>query len=122
MASLAISSATQSNEVQGVPGATAAAQPVHPASKAVLQPDTLKLSPAAQARMMHRAGQSLSLIAGTLGTSVASVDGYLGITVAKPAAAIPAGNAATNASRQPDSEAARSAQPSAAPPAMNGKK
>ena len=118
MAPLAISSATQPNEVQGVSGAKAAAQPVHPASKAVLQPDTVKLSPAAQARMMHRAGQSLHLIAATLGTSVASVDGYLGITVAKPAAPIPPGNMAG----QPESEAARSAQPSAAPPAMNGKK
>ena len=118
MASLAISSATQSNEVPGAPGAKAASQPVHTASKAVLQPDTVRLSPAAQARMMHRAGQSLSLIAATLGTSVASVDGYLGITVAKAAAPVPAGNA----SGQPDSEASRSAQPSATPPAMNGKK
>lgn len=50
-----------------------------------LKEDTVKLSVAAQAKMMHRQGLSASVIAASLGTSVASVDGYLSIKVAAQA-------------------------------------
>jgi hypothetical protein len=40
------------------------------------------LSIAAQAKMMHRQGLSASVIAASLGTNVASIDGYLNIKVA----------------------------------------
>ncbi len=52
-----------------------------------LKEDTVKLSVAAQAKMMHRQGLSASVIAASLGTNVASVDGYLNIKVATQAAA-----------------------------------
>jgi len=44
--------------------------------------DTVTLSAAAQAQMMHQSGQSVSSIASSLGTSVSTVDSYLGITAA----------------------------------------
>lgn len=47
-----------------------------------LRDDTVKLSIAAQAKMMHRQGLSASVIAASLGTNVASIDGYLNIKVA----------------------------------------
>lgn len=47
-----------------------------------LKDDTVKLSIAAQAKMMHRQGLSASVIAASLGTNVASIDGYLNIKVA----------------------------------------
>lgn len=92
MASIAIGSATPSNAVQPVATAKAALAPAQTTAKApaVLKPDTVKLSPAAQARMMHRAGQSPSLIATTLGTNIRAVDGYLNIKVAVQAAPAPA--------------------------------
>jgi hypothetical protein len=90
MASIAISSATPANAAQAAPIAKAApVQTESTAKTAVLQPDTVKLSAAAQAKMMHRAGQSPALIAATLGTNVAAVDGYLNIKVAVQAAATP---------------------------------
>lgn len=52
-----------------------------------LKEDTVKLSLAAQAKLMHKQGQSASVIAASLGTSVASVDGYLNIKVATQASA-----------------------------------
>jgi hypothetical protein len=57
---------------------------------ATLKPDTVKLSFAAQAKMMHRAGQGPALIAANLGTNVAAVDGYLNIKVAVQAPVTPA--------------------------------
>ncbi len=67
---------------QGRPGA----KPDNSQGSSCIAADTVKLSSVAQARMMHRAGQSASLIAATLGTSVAAVDGYLNIKVAAQAA------------------------------------
>jgi hypothetical protein len=71
------------------------AEPVS-ASSAVAQPspkaaspadvDTVKLSQAAQVRLFKQQGQSLSQIASNLSIPVATVDGYLGIQVAKPTA------------------------------------
>jgi hypothetical protein len=74
--------------------------------------------------MMHKAGQSPALIAATLGTNVASVDGYLGIKVAMRVVTTPVPAAASAA--QPESTPAAptqqaSPQPKAAPPAASGK-
>jgi DNA-binding CsgD family transcriptional regulator len=49
--------------------------------------DSVKLSQAAQVHVYKQQGQSPSQIAANLGISAATVDGYLGIAVAKPAAA-----------------------------------
>lgn len=91
MAFMAITGATPSNAAQAIPAAKAASAQTgsRADAPAVLKPDTVKLSAAAQAKMMHRAGQSPALIAATLGTNVAAVDGYLNIKVATQAAAIP---------------------------------
>ena len=51
-------------------------------AKSGFKEDTVKLSAAAQAKLMHREGQSASSIASSLGTNVKTVDGYLNITVA----------------------------------------
>ena len=124
MASIGISSATPSSATQG--GAitrSAPAQAEIPAkASAVLQPDTVKLSAATQAKMMHRAGQSPALIAATLGTNLASVDGYLGITVAKQAATTPMPAATPQApSAQPETGETASAAPKTAPQTTTGK-
>jgi hypothetical protein len=89
MASIAISSATPAYATPAAANAKAAPAQAETTEKtpAVLKPDTVKLSSAAQAKMMHRAGQSPSLIAATLGTNVATVDGYLNIKMAVQAAA-----------------------------------
>ncbi|WP_433964794.1 hypothetical protein [Tunturiibacter gelidiferens] len=47
--------------------------------------DTVKLSQAAQVHQLKQQGQALSQIASNLGISVATVDGYLGVTVPKAA-------------------------------------
>jgi hypothetical protein len=70
---------------------TAAAQSESPAQASPgFEEDTVKLSAAAQAKLMHRQGQSPALIAATLGTDVKSIDGYLGIQIAAAASAMPA--------------------------------
>jgi hypothetical protein len=43
--------------------------------------DTVTLSAAAQARVLHQSGQSIASIASALGTDTKTVDSYLGITV-----------------------------------------
>ena len=128
MASIAISNVSSSNAMQSLPTANSA--PAQPATAekvpATLHPDTVKLSLAAQAKMMHQAGQSPALIAATLGTNVASVDGYLNIKVAAPAAATPAPapaaqpEPATEAAPAPQAKPAKPA-PTATPPEMSGK-
>jgi DNA-binding CsgD family transcriptional regulator len=52
---------------------------------AVASADSVKLSQAAQVHLFKQQGQSLSQIAANLGVSVGTVDGYLGIAVAKVA-------------------------------------
>ncbi|NYF89804.1 hypothetical protein RBB79_09605 [Tunturiibacter empetritectus] len=49
--------------------------------------DTVKLSQAAQIHLMKQQGQALFQIASNLGIPVATVDGYLGVTVPKAAPA-----------------------------------
>jgi len=86
MASMAISGATPLPQAQSTASSSA---PVHAPSTATssprLQPDTVKLSVAGQAKMMHRQGMSIGVIASTLGSNVASIDSYLGIKVATAA-------------------------------------
>ena len=53
--------------------------------------DSVKLSQAAQVHLYKQQGQSPSQIAANLGISAATVDGYLGISVAKATAAPVAG-------------------------------
>ena len=43
--------------------------------------DTVTLSVAAQAKVLHQSGQSIASIASALGTDTKTVDSYLGITV-----------------------------------------
>jgi hypothetical protein len=83
MASMAISGISSSNATQS-PSTVKTATPQSTTtedSSATLKPDTVKLSTAAQAKLMHREGQSPSVIAATLGTNVAAIDGYLNIKV-----------------------------------------
>jgi hypothetical protein len=70
-----------------VPEASAAA----PAqTSATLKPDSVKLSMAGQAKLLHQQGKSPALIASSLGIKVADVDGYLGIKVTAPVIPMPA--------------------------------
>ena len=117
MASIAISSATPSSPVQADPTAKAAQPETASKTAAVLKPDTVKLSTAAQVKMMHRAGQSPALIAATLGTNVASVNGYLGITVAKQAATTPMPAATPQAPSAVPSAQPETGKTASAPPA-----
>jgi hypothetical protein len=66
--------------------------------------DSVKLSQAAQIHLFKQQGQSPSQIAANLGISTASVDGYLGIAVAKAVsgpAPIEAPESAANSSAKP---------------------
>ena len=65
----------------------------------VASADTVKLSQAAQVHLFKQQGQSLSQIAANLGISVGTVDGYLGVAVAKAALA----PTPTNAPAAPES-------------------
>jgi hypothetical protein len=47
------------------------------------QVDSVQLSVAAQAKLLHKEGQNVATIAASLGTNANTVDGYLGITVTK---------------------------------------
>jgi hypothetical protein len=70
-----------------------ASEPVS-ASSATTQPDpkmaapadTVRLSQAAQVRLLKQQGQPLSQIASNLSIPIATVDGYLGIQASKPTA------------------------------------
>jgi len=50
---------------------------------ASLKDDTVKISLAAQAKLMHSQGQSVSNIASTLGTTTKEINSDLGITLEK---------------------------------------
>ena len=63
--------------------------------------DTVKLSQAAQVHQLKQQGQALSQIAENLGISVASVDGYLGVTVPKATSVAPAAPSAKAAAPVP---------------------
>ncbi len=56
---------------------------------ATLKPDTVKLSPAAQVRLLHRQGLSIAGIAASLGTNVTTIDSYLNVTAPKATANAP---------------------------------
>jgi hypothetical protein len=71
----------------------AAAEPVSapsattpPDLKTAAAADTVRLSQAAQVRLLKQQGQPLSQIASNLSIPVATVDSYLGIQAPKPAA------------------------------------
>jgi hypothetical protein len=118
MASMSISNLTPSQATQTAPTVRTAPAQREPSAKAAASPhDTVKLSVAAQANMMHRAGQSASQIAATLGTDVKSVDSYLNITVASQAAATPA--SAPEESSAPAAQAAPAEQAKPATPASS---
>ena len=113
MAAITLSNVTSQNAAQATTISKTA--PVHadsPVSEsASLQPDTVKLSPAAQAKMMHRQGQSPALIAATLGTNVSAVDGYLGIKAAATTQATPTPIQGQPAEVPPHSESSAQAAP-----------
>ncbi|MBB5338465.1 helix-turn-helix transcriptional regulator [Tunturiibacter gelidoferens] len=66
--------------------------------------DTVKLSQAAQVHQLKQQGQALSQIASNLGISVATVDGYLGVTVPKAASVATAAPSAKAAAPVPTKE------------------
>jgi hypothetical protein len=57
-----------------------------PDPKTAAPADTVRLSQAAQVRLLKQQGQPLSQIASNLSIPVATVDGYLGIQAPKPTA------------------------------------
>src|SRR5665213_3112979 len=65
----------------------AAAQGAVPAQTKLSASDSVKLSQAAQVHLMKEQGQSASQIQSSLGITAAVLDGYLGISVPKAAAA-----------------------------------
>jgi DNA-binding CsgD family transcriptional regulator len=73
--------------------------------------DSVKLSQAAQVHLFKQQGQSLSQIAANLGISAATVDGYLGIAVAKAPAAPVAGTPSAPSPEPVEAPAATPAQP-----------
>jgi len=83
--------ATNSNSVSAATQVRPAADAAKAAPAATLKSDTVKLSLAANIKLMHHQGMSASIIASRLGVSVKQVDGYIpGSTVATPAATTPA--------------------------------
>jgi hypothetical protein len=89
MSSIAVPGATNnpSNAVQSPSAVKPAPDAPAAATTANLKQDTVKLSLSAQIKSMHHQGLSPALIAAQLGTSVVSVDGYLGVKVAAQAPA-----------------------------------
>ncbi|HWW98724.1 MAG TPA: hypothetical protein VNY74_13545 [Edaphobacter sp.] len=73
--------------------------------------DSVKLSQAAQVHLFKQQGQSLSQIAANLGISAATVDGYLGIAVAKAPAAPVAGTPSAPSPEPVNAHAETSVQP-----------
>jgi hypothetical protein len=53
------------------------------AATTTAQDDTVKLSAAAEAKMLYKQGQGVSTIAASLGTDAKTVDSYLGLTLEK---------------------------------------
>ena len=95
MSSIGITSALSNLSKAGQAASTAKTAPEAPTARsaqtsATLKPDSVKLSVAGQAKLLHQEGKSPGLIASSLGIKVADVDGYLGIRVAAPVAATPA--------------------------------
>jgi len=123
MASFAVSSATSTNATQSVSTAKQTPAPTEATTSApaALQPDTVKLSQAGQAKLMYRQGQSISAIANSLGADVASVDGYLNIKVAAQASATPTPAPAAESDHEthatPAAQSAPVAQPAPTEPA-----
>ena len=123
MAAITLSNVTSQSAAQAIPMAKTAPVNAVPAVResASLKPDTVKLSPAAQAKMMHREGQIPALIAATLGTNVSAVDGYLGIKAAAATQATPTPMQAQPAEVAPHSESSAQAAPAQTnPPAATG--
>ena len=86
MSSIAIFDATSnSNSVYNTTQATpvGAKQEVTTPTPAATtsKDDTVTLSAAAQAKVLHQSGQNVASIASALGTDTKTVDSYLGITV-----------------------------------------
>lgn len=91
MSSISSAISQLSNDVQAAATAKTASTSTASANTATgvsnnLKDDTVKLSMAAQAKMMHRQGLSPSIIAANLGTNVAAVDDYLNIKIPTQAA------------------------------------
>lgn len=76
---------------------TTATQTEQPTTTTASTKDTVQISAAAQAKLLHQAGQSVKSIASALGTDTKTVDDYLGIatTEALTAALKSAESAAT---------------------------
>jgi hypothetical protein len=71
--------------IGSMPAANASSQPKTASTTATpnSQSDTVKLSVAAQAKLLHSQGQSIANIANSLGTTTKEIDSDLGITLEK---------------------------------------
>ena len=118
--SVATQSVAATKSAPGEPAATPTK------SAATLKEDTVTVSLAAQAKLLHRQGLSIATIAATLGTNVTSIDGLLGIQVAKSAAenataSSPASNeAGASTPRASNASPGSTPQPQAATAAKSG--
>jgi hypothetical protein len=115
MASIAIPSSAPSSVTPAAASARVAPAQSETSAKPapVLREDTVKLSPASQARLLHREGQSVAVIAASLGTNVSSIDGYLNIkaaVAASPEAAAPVAAAQPEKSDTPTAKPAEEPQ------------
>jgi hypothetical protein len=79
-------SGSHSTPLSAAEPVSAAAATTQPDPKTAAPADTVRLSQAAQVRLLKQQGQPLSQIASNLSIPVATVDGYLGIQAPKPAA------------------------------------
>jgi hypothetical protein len=99
------SSSSSSVQPGTVAPSTSNVPPPAPVQKSVeAAQDSVKLSQAAQIHLFKQQGESPSQIAANLGISTASVDGYLGIAVAKAIsgpAPVQAPDPAANSSAKP---------------------
>jgi uncharacterized FlaG/YvyC family protein len=71
------------NSTQTAQQAEQAAQQAQQSAQAAAEQDQVKLSAAAQAKLLYKQGESVGTIAQALGTTTKAIDDYLGITLEK---------------------------------------
>jgi hypothetical protein len=75
---------TTQTTLSSQPQAQAASNTANAATTgATSKEDTVKLSTAGQAKLLHQQGQSVNAIAASLGTDTKAINNYLGITLDK---------------------------------------
>lgn len=76
-----LTATTAGTTAQTTTAQTATTQTTTTQTTAAQEQDDVKLSAAAQAKLLHQQGQSVQVIASSLGATVKQVDDYLGITL-----------------------------------------